>query len=260
MSRVRHPSREDLLDRARRATRPLTFTRSGRVELLVIAVAYAAYELVRGLAGGSLAEGQANVAPIIDIQRAFGLDFERGWHEAVGGGFDAEVWSWIYLFAQAVAFPLMLAVVWAFRREAYALVRNVLLVVWASALVVYALFPLAPPRLAGLGFGDTVSTYAADLDSPLIRAFYNPVAAMPSLHVAVAVMIGWCLFSLARHPALRALGLVWPPVVATATIVTANHWVLDAIAGLALVLVAAALVRLVSPQPAYEPAVSEQRQ
>jgi hypothetical protein len=42
--------------------------------------------------------------------------------------------------------------------------------------------------------------------------------------------------------------------------VTANHWVLDAIAGLALVLVAAALVRLVSPQPAYEPAVSEQRQ
>ena len=58
---------------------------------------------------------------------------------------------------------------------------------WTAGVIWYALQPVAPPRLLESGFTDTVSGQTFfQLDSEFIRAFYNPVAAMPSLHVGMA--------------------------------------------------------------------------
>jgi hypothetical protein len=55
---------------------------------------------------------------------------------------------------------------------------------------VFLLFPTAPPRVLD-GFVDTLLDVSGlDLEHPFLLRFYNPVAAMPSLHVAFAVVTG----------------------------------------------------------------------
>ena len=92
--------------------------------------------------------------------------------------------------------PLTLFLVYRYRRPAYAFVRNMAMLSWGRAWSVYALLPVAPPRLLASGFTDTVSSQTFfDLDSGFIRSFYNPVAAMPSLHVGMAPVVAWALIS-----------------------------------------------------------------
>jgi hypothetical protein len=55
---------------------------------------------------------------------------------------------------------------------------------------VFALFPVAPPRLAGIGIADTVNSQAAVALTGHSTVFYNPYAAVPSLHVGFAFAIG----------------------------------------------------------------------
>jgi membrane-associated phospholipid phosphatase len=62
---------------------------------------------------------------------------------------------------------------------------------------------------------------------------YNPIAAMPSHHVAFAVVTGEGLAMRAR----TRLGRVWrgyPPLVALVVLGTGNHFVVDVAAGAAL--------------------------
>jgi membrane-associated phospholipid phosphatase len=56
---------------------------------------------------------------------------------------------------------------------------------------------------------------------------------MPSLHCAFALLAGIAIWQAARGP-WRVLGVLWPAAVATATVATGNHWVLDVVAGFAL--------------------------
>jgi membrane-associated phospholipid phosphatase len=92
------------------------------------------------------------------------------------------------------------------------------------------------------GFTDTVSSQTFfDLDSGFIRAFYNPVAAMPSLHVGMAPVVAWALIRLTPWMWTRALGWIYPVLIAVDIVVTGNHYVLDIAGGLAVVLPAAAL-------------------
>ncbi len=115
--------------------------------------------------------------------------------------------------------------------------------------------PVAPPRLLASGFTDTVSAQTfVDLDSPLVRAFYNPVAAMPSLHVGMAPVVAWALWALTPWAWSRALGLAYPVLVAVSIVVTGNHYVLDILGGLVVVLPAAAIASLLVREPrAREP-------
>jgi membrane-associated phospholipid phosphatase len=151
-------------------------------------------------------------------------------------------WNAFYVVSQVVVLPLTLFLVYRYRRPAYAFVRNLAIVSWCAGLVIYALLPVAPPRLLASGFTDTVSSQTFfDLDSEFIRAFYNPVAAMPSLHVGMAPVVAWALIRLTPWVWTRALGWAYPVVVAVCIVVTGNHWLLDIAGGLAVVLPAAAL-------------------
>jgi membrane-associated phospholipid phosphatase len=228
---------------------------TGRRELAIAFIAYGVYSLVRGLFGGTIAEGRANAVHLIDLENRLGVLVEPDVQRAfVNHHLAMPFWNFFYPASQLVVLPLTLFLVYRYRRGAYPSLRNLAILSWCGGLVWYALQPVAPPRLAGL-LTDTVSSQTfVDLDSPLIRAFYNPVAAMPSLHVGLAPVVAWALWRLTRSPWTRALGLLYPVLVATSIVVTGNHYVLDIAGGLAVVIPAAIIARFLTGSPvAREP-------
>jgi membrane-associated phospholipid phosphatase len=161
-------------------------------------------------------------------------------------------WSAFYLLSQVIVLPLTLILVYRYRRGAYAFLRNMALLSWSAGLVWYALQPVAPPRLMpGWGLTDTVSAQTpVALDSDLIRMLYNPVAAMPSLHVGMAPVVAWALWRLTPWWWSRLLGLAYPVLVSISVVVTGNHYVLDIAGGVAVVLPAAAIAAWLAREPA----------
>jgi membrane-associated phospholipid phosphatase len=113
-------------------------------------------------------------------------------------------------------------------------VRNMFMIAMAIALVVYVVFPTAPPRFVPeWGFTDTVTEFTGVNISHtgLSSALYNPYASIPSMHVAFALMIGWPLARLSPRLPVRILWRLYPLLMAFVIIVTANHYILDAVLG-----------------------------
>jgi hypothetical protein len=106
-----------------------------------------------------------------------------------------------------------------------------LLVASGVGLVGFVLFPTAPPRLAALGIADSVSHGTVNLNASTLHWLYNPYAAMPSMHVAYATLVGYSLARWGRRRWLRWLGGLYPLWVAVEVIATGNHFVLDVLAG-----------------------------
>ena len=130
--------------------------------------------------------------------------------------------------------------------------RTTLVVATGLALVGYLVFPAAPPRLAGLGFTDTVSKSAGvNLSSDLLGALYNPVAAVPSLHFGYALLVGVGVAALARRRWVRVAGALYPVAMLYIIVATGNHFFVDAaLGGLVVVgawFLARALARAVQP-------------
>ena len=108
---------------------------------------------------------------------------------------------------------------------------------------VFYLFPCAPPRSLD-HFVDTIADVSGiDLDSGAVAQLYDPLAAMPSIHVAYAVVTAAGIAEASESPVLRALAPAYPPLVAAVVFVTANHYVLDAVAGGAIAGAALRLTR-----------------
>ena len=223
---------------------------SGRRELAIALSAYGLYAVVKGLWGGSLQQGVANAEGVVDLERRLGMFVEQDLQRAfVDNGLGMPFWNGFYLASQIVVLPLTLLLVFLLARRAYGLLRNLAILSWSGGLVWYALQPVAPPRLAGYGL-DTISSQTFfHLDSELARTFYNPVAAMPSLHVGMAPVVGWALWRLTPWLWSRGLGLAYPLIVSITVVVTGNHYLLDIAGGLAVVLPAAALARLLTGTP-----------
>lgn len=231
---------------------------SGRRELAIALGAYGLYSLVRGLFGGSLIEARENAAGLIDLEQRLGIFVERDIQRFfVDHHLGMAFWNLFYPASQVVVLPLTLFLVYRYRRSAYPFIRNLAILSWCGGLVWYALQPMAPPRLAGVATDTVTNQTFVDLQHPLLQAFYNPVAAMPSLHVGMAPVVAWALWRLTPYRSTRILGLAYPLLVATAIVVTGNHYLLDIAGGLAVVLPAAALARfLTGPAPVARPSFS----
>jgi PAP2 superfamily len=112
--------------------------------------------------------------------------------------------------------------------------RRAAVATFLGAQPVFLLFPTAPPRTLE-GFVDTISEVSGfDLDTGLIAKFYNPLAALPSIHVAFAVVTAAGLAETSPSRVVRRLAPGYPPLVAFTVIATANHYVLDCVAGAVL--------------------------
>lgn len=115
--------------------------------------------------------------------------------------------------------------------------RRAAVAAYAGALPVFLAFPTAPPRTRDDQV-DTLLDRGIDLEHPALVKLYNPIAAMPSHHVAFAVVTGLGMVRSARSPLMRAVGAVYPAAVAAAVVATGNHYTLDVITGAALGVVA----------------------
>lgn len=238
----------------------------GRIELAALAVLYGAYEIVRGFGGEDWAAARANTADIVSLERALGVYVERDVQELAGA--VAGIPALLGLLYVALHFAGTAAVlVWVHRRRphAFPFLRTTLIVSTALALVGYVLYPAAPPRLADLGFADTVSTHTGlNLSSDLLGSLYNPIAAVPSLHFGYALIVGVALAQLASWRWLRWLGSAYPAAMLLIIVATGNHFLFDAAAGALVVaagwLAAASLrapsselVRLPAPADTWTP-------
>ncbi len=120
------------------------------------------------------------------------------------------------------------------RDERFHRFRRTCLLAHVGAQPVFLLLPTAPPRVLD-GFVDTLSEVSGlDLEHPVLVRFYNPVAAMPSLHVAFAVVTGAEIAARSDSVVVRSAARAYAPLVATVVAGTGNHYVLDAMAGAAL--------------------------
>jgi hypothetical protein len=204
-------------------------------ELALAVIAYAVYEAARWLAAGSYPVALEHAQQVVALERDLHVDVEGAVQDLFLGSPLLHVLDYVYLAAQDVVLPAALVLMYRLHRPAYRTLRNTLLATWALALPVYALFPTAPPRLADLGIVDTVSTGSAmRLDSGAATALANQFAAVPSLHVGFAFAIGIALAGVLRAPLLRVAAALWGPIVLLTVVATGNHFVFDALAGLAI--------------------------
>ncbi|MFO7571255.1 MAG: phosphatase PAP2 family protein [Gaiellaceae bacterium] len=120
------------------------------------------------------------------------------------------------------------------RDPEYHRLRRACMLAHLGAQPFFLVFPTEPPRALD-GFVDTISEVSGfDLEHPLLVRFYNPVAAMPSLHVTFAVLTGAAIAERVGSPAGKALAYSYPPLVSLVVAATGNHYFLDAVAGAAL--------------------------
>jgi hypothetical protein len=198
----------------------------------VFLAAYVLYDLARWITAGEITPALRHAQWVLGLERDLGIAVEHSVQGALHQGVVVWLLSNVYLAAQLVVVPGSL--IWLYRRDRaiYRRLRDTILATWLLAVPIYAAFPVAPPRLAGLGMADTVSDQAAVALTGHSTIFYNPYAAVPSLHCGFAFAIGVALAAAAQRPATRVLALLWGPLVSLTVVATANHYVLDIAAGL----------------------------
>jgi membrane-associated phospholipid phosphatase len=210
-------------------------------QILLFCGAYWVYRLVRGQVFDQSAAAFEHARQIVDAERWLGVFVEHDLQRwAVGTGWIDDVGAWMYLNTHFIVTTCTLAFIYLFRNEHFYWVRNMFMVAMALALVGYVIYPTAPPRmLPELGFTDSVSDFTGVSSDASVNALFNPYAAVPSMHVGFALMLAVPMVRMARRAWVRALWVVYAPVVTLVVVVTANHWVLDAVAGAAVAAVAA---------------------
>ncbi|GAB3666177.1 phosphatase PAP2 family protein [Actinocorallia lasiicapitis] len=211
-------------------------------ELLLIAVFYGAYMVTRIILNNPHGTQEAfdHARQIFHWEKASGLDIELGLNQALLRheylAFAANIF---YLSAHFLV--TIGVVVWLYRKRPrhYAWFRAGILVATALALIGFWLYPLAPPRfMTGFGFVDPVVFFDTPglYSSGASTTMANQYAAMPSMHAGWAVWCGIAMIVLGRRWWTRLFGVLYPTTTILVIMSTANHYVLDAVAGVTLIL------------------------
>jgi membrane-associated phospholipid phosphatase len=207
---------------------------------------YFAYQLARGVADhGGVGSAFANGQAIIDFQRSVHSMLELTLQRAVEGSTVLiQATSLTYWLSQFAVVGLALTWVYFNAHERFYKFRNTLILGNLIGLVGYVLLPTAPPRMfPEAGFVDTLAAHSTVNHSSTFVAFSsNPYAAMPSLHSLDALIVSVVLASVVQRWWAKLLWLCWAPWVWFAVMATGNHFWLDVAAGIAVAIVAGALV------------------
>lgn len=203
---------------------------------------YNGYQVVRGMADGREDVAFANADRVIDIERTLGTYFEPGFQEALlSHTWLIDAANFMYMNSHFVITTSFLTWLYFFRNEHFYFVRNMFMVAMVLALVGYAAFPTAPPRLLPEeGFTDTIAVFTGvPQDSETVGMLVNKYAAVPSMHIAFSLLVAVPALALSQHPVARGWWSVYPLVVLFVIIATGNHFWLDAAVGAAVACVAA---------------------
>jgi len=212
-------------------------------ELTILLSGFMLYRFVRLVVKDEIDRAFVNSKTIVDWERALGIFNEVHLQSTIVGS-DPVVWSLnrYYFFAHFIASAAFLTWLYVRHFDHYGRVRRVMFGVTFVALAVHVLFPLAPPRwFPDMGFVDTLQTYGPKIyDSETITNTANQIAAMPSLHVAWALIGAWAVVK-ASTSQWRWIAIAHPVIMTAAVVLTANHWWLDVFAATALVVIVIAV-------------------
>ncbi|MFI9262618.1 phosphatase PAP2 family protein [Streptomyces sioyaensis] len=206
-------------------------------EVLLIAVSYWTYSMIRNAVPEQKAKALKNADWIWQAEHSLGIAVERTVNHAV----DSVTWlivSMNYYYATLHFIVTIGVLVWLYRWHPgrYAAARLALFATTGVALIGYYFFPLAPPRLmTGGGFVDTLVDHGTwgSMASGNLASMSNQYAAMPSMHIGWSLWCGITIALLAKPLWARALGLLYPTVTLLVIVSTANHFWLDALGGVA---------------------------
>jgi hypothetical protein len=207
------------------------------LQVALFMAVYQGYQLVRGFVDGRADIAFANGERIMGLERSLGTFFEPGFQQAMlDHRWLIDLSNWAYFNTHFVVTAGFLTWLYLCRNEHFYFVRNMFVVAMLVALVGYAAFPTAPPRMFGeMGFTDTIATYTGiEQDSSSASFLVNPYAAVPSMHIAFALMVAAPAVSLVHGAAARAAWSAYPLLVFFVIVVTANHFWFDAAAGAAV--------------------------
>lgn len=215
-------------------------------EILLIALALPIYYLVRGVAHQEVPDAVARGVDIIRLEKNLGIFWEmelQSW--IISYGWLVKLLNWFYLFGHLPVIGALAVWLYFWHRPQYLLMRNAFLLSGAIALVFYVNFPTAPPRLLpdylGYNFVDTVVQQYQE-SRPMTPSFFvNEYAAFPSMHIGWNMLVAIALWMATRNVLLRLFAVVMPLAMFTDIVLTANHYIVDAAAGLAVMLLGLAI-------------------
>jgi hypothetical protein len=210
-------------------------------QLVLFCAAYYLYRIVRGAVDGQTVAAFEHARQLIHVEQSLGLFFEPGvQHWADADGWPITIANWMYVNSHFVVTTTFLVWLYVARNRAFYFVRNMFMVAMGLALVLYLVYPTAPPRfLPEFGFTDTVADFVGEAAEHTASALYNPYAAVPSMHVAFALMVGIPAAKLVRHRVLKVLWLLYPGIVTFVVVATGNHFWIDAALGAAVAAISA---------------------
>jgi len=208
--------------------------RTVAVDTAIVAAGVATYFGVRGLTAGSPEVARDHAEDVLALERQLGLDVEAGVQDLlVEVDVLTTLANWIYIWGHWPVIALTMVWLAIQNRRVFLRLRNAMIASGLLGLCVYTTYPVAPPRLMGDQYVDTITQQSQSYRVLQPPAFVNQYAAMPSLHVGWDLLVGLAIVAAAGSVLLRAVGRLMPLLMAAATVLTANHYLLDVIAGAA---------------------------
>lgn len=228
------------------ATDRLAGGRSGRGlrwwrELLLIGAWYGGYEGVRAASPTRVGAAHAHAERLLRFERWAHLDPERTLNRLASGSSHLGVLAGYY-YATVHFAVTVCALVWLYwrRRALYRHARTVLVSASAASLFVFWFLPVAPPRLAMPGLDDIVVTnnVLGAAHAASTGTFVDLYAAVPSLHVGWAFWVAAAIVRAHATARYRHVAWLYPMTTAFVVLATANHYLVDAVAGVTVIALA----------------------
>ncbi len=209
------------------------------LQVAIIGGALALYLTTRRLTMGNALDAANNARDILHLEAFLGLDIE---HELQRVILDfpsvVTLMNWIYVWGH---WPVLAAAaIWLFisHRREFNLFRNALIISGLLGLIVFAIFPVMPPRLLGTGMVDTVARWSSSYHVLQPPSLVNQYAAVPSFHVGWNVLAVFAVFRAIPKSDYRYVTVLGPIAMVSSVVLTGNHYLFDAVAGVALVVLA----------------------
>jgi hypothetical protein len=205
-------------------------------ELIVVLFLLRIYDVVRAHADVRRDLALAHAHQVLDLERMLRLDPEQAVNAALTrhAHLSALAVAWYQYLHIPVTMSLLL-LCWLLRPAQYRPLRTSLVLLNVVGLATFLLWPLAPPRLVpGAGFVDSVAVAGHHVVTGTSRVSVDQFGAMPSLHIAWAVWSAAAAVLLLQAPRwrrLRQASWLYPVVTVVVVVATANHYVVDVVAG-----------------------------
>ncbi|WP_217923470.1 phosphatase PAP2 family protein [Miltoncostaea oceani] len=214
------------------------------LQALLVVLAALCYFGVRGLTRSRAGPAEDHARGILALERDLLIDRERWLQETViGHDTLVDAANAVYMYGHWPVIAITLAVLFARAPDRYWLLRNAMFASGAIGLVIFALYPVAPPRLGILDIVDTVTQRTEVYRTLQPPGLINRYAAMPSLHFGWNLILGVVVWTSTRNLFLRVFAVAMPIAMGLAVVATGNHYVVDVAGGAVVALTGLAVAR-----------------